>query len=61
MGNLKLEIGDKIKTKKSHPCGNDIFIIRRAGMDFRIECMKCGRQVWLERPKLEKSIKKIVE
>ncbi len=57
---LKLEVGDKIQMKKSHPCGNDIFNICRIGMDFRIECDKCNHQIWMKRSVLEKRIKKII-
>jgi hypothetical protein len=30
-------------------------------MDFRIKCLKCGRQVWLDRPSFEKGVKKIIK
>ncbi len=56
---LDLQVGDKIETKKSHPCGGNEFEILRAGMDFRIRCTTCEKQIWIERPKLEKRIKKI--
>ncbi len=57
---LDLKIGDKVQMKKAHPCGNDVFEICRVGMDFRIECIKCKHQIWIERPKLQKRIKKII-
>ncbi len=31
---MKLYVGDIIKTKKPHPCGNDEWEIMRVGMDF---------------------------
>lgn len=57
---MRLEVGDHIQTKKKHPCGNTIFKICRIGMDFRIECIHCKRQIWIERTKLEKRIKKVI-
>lgn len=57
---IKLYVGDIIETKKAHPCGNKEWEICRTGMDFRIRCLACGREVWLARPKLEKSLKRIV-
>ncbi|MEG2596506.1 MAG: DUF951 family protein, partial [Ruthenibacterium sp.] len=30
------------------------------GADFRIRCVKCGREVMVARSKIEKNIKKIV-
>ena len=57
---LKLELNDKITTKKSHPCGSTDFLITRTGMDFRIKCMGCEKEIWIARPKLEKRIKKVI-
>lgn len=56
---LHLEIGDKITTKKNHPCGSSEFEIIRAGADFIIRCTKCSREIWIPRVKLEKRIKSI--
>lgn len=57
---VKYQIGDKVKMKKAHPCGGDIWEIMRTGIDFRIRCEKCGRVVMLPRPKFEKGVKTIV-
>ena len=46
--------------KKEHPCGGKEFLVLRSGMDFRIRCKKCGREVMVPRVKVEKNIKKIV-
>ena len=35
--------------------------VTRTGMDFRIKCLGCGRQVMLGRPDFEKAVKAIVE
>jgi hypothetical protein len=56
---LKLELGDVITTKKAHPCGGNAFEIMRLGMDFRIKCKTCGKEIWIPRVKLEKRIKTI--
>ena len=53
-------LGDIVKMRKKHPCGNDEWEVLRTGMDFRIKCLKCGRQVWLDRPSFEKGVKKII-
>lgn len=57
---MKLHVGDIIETKKPHPCGSKEWEICRIGMDFRIRCLGCQREVWLPRPKLEKSVKRIL-
>jgi hypothetical protein len=53
-------VGDVVRMKKQHPCGNNEWEILRVGMDFRIRCLKCGRQVMLPRVKFEKSVKAII-
>ena len=58
---LKLSVGDIIEMKKNHPCGAKLFKILRVGSDIRIVCEKCGRDMVLDRIKLEKSVIKIVK
>jgi hypothetical protein len=58
---MDLQLGDIVEVKKVHPCGNNKFEIMRTGMDFRIRCLGCNKQVWIPRVKLEKRVKKILE
>ena len=53
-------VGDRIQTRKPHPCGNSEFEVLRIGMDFRIRCTKCGHEILLPRAKIEKNIKNII-
>ena len=55
---MDLQVGDIVQMKKRHPCGGLEWKIQRAGMDFRVECMTCGRQVMLPRVKFEKGVAK---
>jgi len=56
---MDIQLEDKLQMKKVHPCGNNVFTVKRIGMDFRIVCDKCGREIMLPRTKIEKGIKKI--
>ncbi|PKM80426.1 MAG: DUF951 domain-containing protein [Firmicutes bacterium HGW-Firmicutes-14] len=56
----KYIVGDIVKMRKPHPCGSDEWEVTRTGMDFRIKCLGCGRQVMLPRPKFEKGVKKVL-
>lgn len=56
---IKLSVGDIVELKKTHPCGGKLFKILRVGSDVRIVCQTCGRDMTLDRIKLEKSIKSI--
>ena len=58
---MNVNVGDRVEMKKQHPCGGTIFTILRIGMDFKIRCEKCGREVMVPRNKIEKNIKRIVE
>lgn len=54
-------IGDKVITKKKHPCGCDIWEITRIGVDFKLKCTKCEHVIMLDREKAYKMIKKKFE
>lgn len=58
---MQYSVGDKVITKKPHPCGCDEWTITRTGADVKIVCDKCGRCVMLDALKFEKSIKKVVD
>ena len=55
------QIDDKVRFKKKHPCGNDIWKIIKIGMDFKAECIGCGKIITMPRKKFIKSVKEKVE
>ena len=57
---MYVRLNDVIEMKKKHPCGNNKFLVLRIGMDFRIKCTACQREVMLPRATCEKNIKKII-
>jgi len=57
---LNVQVGDRVEMKKPHPCGSKTFEILRVGMDFKIRCLTCGREVMVPRKKIEKNIRKII-
>ena len=58
---MDIKVGDRLLMKKKHPCGADTFTVSRIGMDFRLKCDGCGREVMVPRVKAEKSLKKIIK
>ena len=54
-----IKVGDKLQTKKKHPCGGDEFTVIRDGADYKIKCDKCGRVVMCTLDQLKKMIKNI--
>ena len=57
---MDIRLGDKLLMRKPHPCGCNEFLVLRIGADFKIKCLKCGREIMLERIKAEKNIKKVM-
>ena len=58
---MDIAVGDIIQTRNKHPCGAASFEVLRVGMDFRIRCTGCGREIMLPRVKIEKNIKKVIK
>ena len=56
-----IKVGDKVRMKKSHPCGSNIWKIIRVGMDIKIECEKCEHIVMMPRRKFEKNLKEVIK
>ena len=55
---IALHVGDRIQMKKPHPCGGNLFCVLRVGSEVRVRCEGCGRDMTIDRIKLEKSIRK---
>lgn len=60
MNIIKYHVGDVIELKKEHPCGSKRFRVLRVGGNMRIVCTGCGRDMDIDRIKLEKATKKII-
>ena len=54
---MKFEIGQMIKMKKQHPCKSYEWKVLDIGINIKIQCMKCGREVLIFKPDLEKKIR----
>ncbi len=57
---MDVRVNDILVMKKPHPCGGNQMLVLRSGMDFRLRCQNCGREVMVPRVKIEKNIKKII-
>ncbi len=56
---MDVQVNDILVMKKNHPCGENRFLVLRTGMDFKLRCLKCGRELMTPRSKIERHIKKI--
>ena len=57
---LDLKVGDVVRMKKAHPCGNHLWLVTRLGADIGITCEKCGRHVMLARSLMERRVREII-
>ncbi len=49
-----MQVGDKIKSKKPHPCGATEWEVIRVGADFKLKCTGCGHIIMVDSEKLKK-------
>ena len=57
---IRMKVGDVLELKKPHPCGERRFRVMRIGSEVRIVCLGCGRDMVLDRVKLERAIRKLI-
>lgn len=52
---FKYEAGDIVTMRKKHPCGSKEWELTSVGMDVKMTCKGCQRQMVMNRQTLEKS------
>ena len=57
---LELRLGDVLRLKKTHPCGNNLWEVVRLGADIGMRCRKCGRHVLFSRSYLERRVREVL-
>ena len=55
------ELGSKVIMKKSYPCGTNLWLITRIGVDIKLQCINCGRTIMIPRMEFNKKLKKVLE
>lgn len=53
-------LNDFVIMKKPHACGSNEWSIIRMGVDIKIKCNNCGREVMLDRLEFSKKLKKVI-
>jgi len=54
------KLNDKVIMKKPHACGSNEWQIIRMGVDIKIKCINCGREVMIDRLEFTKKLKKVI-
>lgn len=53
-------LNDQVIMKKQHACGTNLWTITRTGVDIKIKCNNCGREIMMDRLEFIKKVKKVV-
>jgi hypothetical protein len=56
----ELQLEDRVRLRKPHPCGSYEWKIYRLGADIGLECLRCGRRVLLDRRTLARRLKTLL-
>ena len=54
------KLNDKVIMKKAHACGTNLWIITRMGVDIKIKCLNCNREIMMDRLEFDKKLKKVI-
>ena len=57
---IDFNLNDSVIMKKKHACGENSWTIIRNGVDIKIKCNNCGREVMLDRLEFIKKLKKVI-
>ena len=53
-------LNDIVIMKKPHACGENKWQIIRLGVDIKIKCLNCGREVMIDRLEFTRKLKKVI-
>ena len=53
-------LGTKVVMKKPHACGTNEWVITRVGVDIKLKCINCNREIMMDRLEYEKKLRRII-
>ena len=54
------KLNDRVVMKKPHACQTNEWIITRMGVDIKLKCVHCGREIMMDRLGFERKLKKVL-
>ena len=57
---LKYYVGDLVTMKKSHACGKNEWEILKTGVDIKLRCTNCKRELFMTRFDFVGSVRKVL-
>ena len=58
---VEYNLNDDVVMKKPHACQTNLWIITRVGVDIKIKCKNCGREIMMDRLEFHKKLKKVIK
>ena len=58
--NNDYKVGDILVFKKNHPCGEAKWEVLKYGVDCKLKCLGCSREIILSRVDISKRLKDII-
>lgn len=55
------KLNDKVVMKKPHACGTNEWLITRVGVDIKIKCIHCNREIMMDRLEFEKKLRRVID
>lgn len=56
----EFNLNDDVIMKKPHACGTNLWTITRTGVDVKIKCKNCGREIMMDRLEFMRKLKKVI-
>lgn len=55
------KLNDIVIMKKPHACGTNKWMITRMGVDVKIKCINCNREIMMDRLEFKKKLKGVCD
>lgn len=56
----EFNLNDDVIMKKPHACQTNLWTITRTGVDVKIKCKNCGREIMMDRLEFMRKLKKVI-
>jgi hypothetical protein len=50
----------RVRLRKAHACGADVFRVTGAGADVRLLCERCGAKIFIDRARFGARVKEVL-
>lgn len=55
------DLNDIVVMKKPHACGTNKWLITRNGVDIKLKCINCSREIMMDRMEFKKKLKGVLD